>query len=86
MQSNSGNLSQAQLDLITAALVALADAEIDVVLEDLKFLYFKALENNLMDDSVLRSEKTFSFIQLHDFIAKVNMIYNKNESCHLLAV
>lgn len=84
-QEKISKLSEEQREQILEAVLELAEGETSIILEDVKRLYFMAIEHYLMDDAEFREGQTCTFLHLHDFMAKVDMIYNKRACCHLLA-
>mgnify|MGYP003633295672 CR=1 FL=1 len=86
MSNSHSGLTPQQQEAILSAVLELAEGETSMILEDVKRLYFMALEHYLMNDQEIREGKTCTFLHLHDFIAKVDMIYHNRENCHLLAV
>lgn len=86
MHTNNEGLTPQQQQAILTAVLELAEGETGIILEDVKRLYFMALEHYLMNDQGIQEAKTCTFLHLHDFISKVDMIYHNRENCHLLAV
>lgn len=70
---------------LLALVVELVEHDHGFLLTDLKIMYFAALRSQELDPQHIRDAVTCSFIDLHDFFMKVDMILEDKDSCHTLA-
>lgn len=87
MSKAISKLSKEKRELIIEALLQMNDsADVEFMLGDLVNLYFMAIEHYLMNDEESRASKTLTFINLHNFLATVDMLLHEREGCYQLAV
>lgn len=84
--SELSKLTETQKERLLIALIELSDGEPSMLLQDVVGLYFMALESNLMNAPEHREAKTFTFLHLHNFLSKLDMILNHKQECYQLAV
>ncbi|NYJ27504.1 hypothetical protein [Allomuricauda sp. ARW1Y1] len=86
MSKEVSKISKEQKEKIIDAIIELCEGETGILLQDCIGLYFMALEHYLMNDPETREEKTCTFLHLHNFLAKLDMIIQEKEGCYQLAV